>query len=484
MGHDISISEAREMYINYYYKNNTKRVDDETIRFIESRYANDIKGWSAAYESKDSTKYDISDSDEANNAKEKGGKDIRKAGDYHGDEKKERAKNLSTSTTLSATGAAFSGADAGIVFGAKTTTKCIDGIEFTTGGATKAANSAAGKACFVIGCTLALATGVAYEIMRPNKKEVEALVKMGLYMQDTTQAEMAASQEEMEQIQSEIEEQVEIAEASNEALREGIETEVSKNDVTKTQLETYNSKISSGEGLTQEEAANYKILAESQKSTTENITGMEDSAQEELTGIYDGIGELQSGYDDVALNLENSIGQVEEAASMDKVVKTSCQVETAMQALNVAGGSISAAQAFAFAPLSFGWSLAFGIMALGGVAMSVHGMAEQIGFIKKIDTEIGQRNDLADTNQETSEMYDEHLGEFDASLGYVDNIVHEAPTDLEVVELAEEVEPVVAQEPAANQTASSAPNANPFGSVTNNQSGGNPFLRKTPEQTA
>ena len=287
----------------------------------------------------------------------------------------------------------------------------------------------------IIGCTMALATGTAYMAKKPNKEEYEATGQLVGEM-GNAQAALGETQEEMSYMADELMALSDEAYMFNEEANIEIEEQKSEYDLYMETYLTLKAKIDSGQGLTKEEKSTYKALVGYLQETGQLIVETQEETTAIVGEVYDDMATYQEGYDYAAQTVAEVDGLTGYAESFDKATQIMCYVEGGAQALNVASGGWSAAQAFALAASgswAFGataWAYAFGVMGIAGVGMSTYGMAEQFKWAGEIGNEIEMRKTAQDINAETNDIYDVEIDNYDGLMGGVEDLDIEMPDDV------------------------------------------------------
>lgn len=305
--------------------------------------------------------------------------------------------------------------------------------------ATKATGESIG--C-IIGCTMALATGIAYVAKQPNKQEKEACDQLQGQMLGAQEV-LGETQNEMAYMQDELANLTDEANQANEDANSQIEEKKTEYDAYKATYEALKAKVDSGKGLTPAEKDLYKEIVTLMTEAGIEIEETQEGTTDNVQSIYSDMETYQEGYDYAAETLGEVQGLTDYAAGMDTTTQVMCYVEAGAQTINVAGAAKSAYEAAALASSgswAFGataWAWAFVAMGVAGGAMSAVGAGQQLKWAGDVGTEVQMRKATQTLNTETTEIYTAELDIYDGLMGDVEDLEVNMPNDIAAPENAE-----------------------------------------------
>lgn len=324
--------------------------------------------------------------------------------------------------------------------------------------AASATSNAIGKALCFVGCALTLATGILYHATKPNKDAHQALMELKRLM-TAGNADVEAQKLLMEQTQAEISDTAattedEYIKAEGEQETEQSELEQKENELAvKTELllmativqESIRTRMQNGEDLSEADKAQFKTAEGAIQSLTEEISGL----QGEISALQGNIIEGQENFE--AMKAENgnemdilqsqygaqvsSFIQLQEisdlAASFDEATRDLCKSQIALQALNVASGTLNMLQAAKYGFLG----IPFVAMALSGTVMSGVGIKEQSDFKKDIEGEIAFRTHVQENLTNSFNFFTSAVNQYGVDKGLVNSLelaVPETTTETDI----------------------------------------------------
>ena len=321
----------------------------------------------------------------------------------------------------------------------------------------------AGKASWIAGCTIAFAVGILYEATRPNADAHEALMQYEKLMKSYQEAMlngnvvMGTAADEVDNVKKEAEqEQERIQEETDKKVEEQKQAIEEKNaeqeELAKTNEEVYNAikeRVDNGEEISDEDRAKLdecgerinqlnEEKAEITEETTESVEDLQTEADENIETISEDIKSKQDTISEEAVKLTEIKETTDLVASFDTATEANTIIQAVSQGANIFTGTMSAARAFAAAPLTLGASIPFGIMGIEGAAMSIHGVVEQSLFAKDISEEINTRSDTQDMLNQTAKTYKELYDEFNVSYEGVNSLDLDTTTLNDLYALEEE----------------------------------------------
>lgn len=287
------------------------------------------------------------------------------------------------------------------------------------GGATGAI---AGGVLFVVGATLALATGILYEATKPNKKAHEALMQLKTLMEKSNtlitneQQESDAVGEEATTKASELEDEKASREA--EILKKVallIAARLVQSDLQK--------RMNAGEPITKADLAKFELAGEQIDLLDLEVMSMKAELQEIKDAKSSEIEALNLEFEKSIANIATAMGEHDFAAGFDESTRNLCITEAATQSLNVVAGIISGTAATIAGAVPFGWwALAFAAMGFAGAGMSAHGVVQQSKFAIDIKDEVNVRENLNTSIGTSMKVIDENVGRVDSNLTLVGGI--------------------------------------------------------------
>ncbi len=428
---------CRKAYLNYHCYGNSMNISADEMGEITKKWESKLNSWQATV-SNDENQYEFDDSDYSS-YKDNGKKAAQDQTGYEGGKGKMIGRGVGDAvfSTANAVGQ-VAGKTVFQKVGTKVAGKAMEkGVEKVGEGA--AIEQVGKTAGFVVGCTLGLATGVAYMAKKPNKDQKQACDELQNVMANS-KAALSETQADMENMANEIIDLSDQANETNEDANENLEEQKTEYDMYKASYEALKAKAESGEPLTEEEKALYQELVKYMTETGEGIAETQEETTDLVGEIYEDMGSYQEGYDYAAETMGEVEGTTDFAESFDSATRTMCYVEAAAQGLNAISSAKAAYQAGVFAASgswAFGataWAWAFAAMGGAGAAMSGVGVAEQIKWAGEVGTEIDMRKDTQSFNTETMDMYDEEIDAFDGHMTGVEDLELEIPDDVEAPE--------------------------------------------------
>ena len=239
---------------------------------------------------------------------------------------------------------------------------------------------------FIITAPLALATGTAYTVKKPNKDEKEACDALQDEMTNA-QGALAEAQNDMGTAGDELTSLADEAQMTNEDANDEIEDKKSEYDMYRASYDALMEKVKSGETLTDDEK---ELLKELVPLMQELGVGIQETQEEatDLTGdLYDEMGTYQDTYDNAAGTVAEVEGLTDYAESFDSATRTMCYVEAGAQTLNAASGGKAALDAGKFAAsggIFTAWAWGFAAMGAAGAAQSGVGAAQQFSWAGEV----------------------------------------------------------------------------------------------------
>lgn len=294
----------------------------------------------------------------------------------------------------------------------------------------------------IIGCTMALATGIAYVAKQPNKQEKEACDQLQGQMLGAQEV-LGETQNEMAYMQDELVNLTDEANQANEDANSQIEEKKTEYDAYKATYEALKAKVDSGKGLTPAEKDLYKEIVALMTEAGIEIEETQEGTTDNVQSIYSDMETYQEGYDYAAETLGEIQGLTDYAAGIDTTAQVMCYVEAGAQAINVGGAAKSVWEATALATSgswAFGataWAWAFVAMGVAGGAMSTAGAAQQLSWAGEIGTEKQMREATQSLNAETTEIYTAELDIYDGLMGDVEDLELDMPNEIAAPENTE-----------------------------------------------
>lgn len=409
-----SQSYAYKCWYNYNYEKNTMRIPEFEINSIVKQYQSEISNWEANA-AEDNNAYEIED-DDWTTASLEGEKVAEETAGHDGDRTKANVKsavsNIATGATIVATGAHIaSTASSFSLFGAS--------------GALKM-----GFGCApVIACPLALATGILYEALRPNKKEYQALMELEELLK-IGQGNLHTSQLQLDSIDNEIVEQGEELEDTQEESQKEVEAKIKLYEAAMPIYLGLLTRAESGqEEFTEEDLNKLNACGELLKILGKEIDVLQKKSVAAVEDSYESMEAKQADFDEQAENIATEEGVADFTESFDQATRSSAILTASVQSANAAMGTIFGAIALSLAfkgPIIDPLCLALAAMGFAGAGMSTHGVVEQSKFANNIKKEIEIREGTQDLVSETYDYYDGKLTSFDEHLTVV------SETELEI----------------------------------------------------
>ena len=411
-------SYAYRCWYNYQKDGNTMCISEADMQKVIQQWSSNITNWEALAE-QDVTEYSIEDSEDWNlsydegssAAKEEATKDIvtkngkTKEG-WDGNVKKSKNKNIANGVAAGATAAATAG------------------IAASSATIATAANTGMNAGFWVITCPLVLAVGILYEAMRPNRKENEALKNLKTLM-ETGQANLLATSAHLEETDLEL---TGLATASDENKRTTEEEIAAKQELIELAKAAYDAivaRVKAGEPLSPSDKSKLEACKAQIAALQVEIDELQLSSIEFSTANSEAIAAKKGEFDAQALNIAQTKGTTDYAASFDKTTRDVAIVQAVAQGLNVASGTYAAIQAGIFAASTswlFGsgaWAWAWMAMAIAGAGMSAHGVVEQSIIANQINKELDVRENAEGTIETTTVDYENKLGNMLAQNSFV-----------------------------------------------------------------
>lgn len=451
-----SQSYAYKCWYNYNYEKNTMRIPEFEINSIVKQYQSEISNWEANA-AEDNNAYEIED-DDWTTASLEGEKVAEETAGHDGD----RTKANSRAT---ATNAVAVGTVAGTLVGGAATASFF-GVSFSGG---------LGAVGPYIACPLALATGILYEALKPNKKEHQALMELEELLK-IGQGNLNTSQLQLDQIDNEIVEQGEELEETQEESQKEIEAKIKLYETAMAiYLQLVTRAESGSEEFTEEDKARLQACGESLKILGEEVAVLQATSADSVEESYDDMEAKQADFDEQATSIATEEGIADFTESFDKATRNSAILTATAQSANVTMGlvfgAIALAQSFKGPAIDF-VCLALSAAGFAGAGMSAHGVVEQSKFAHNIGKEIEVRENTQDLVVETYDYYDGKLSSFDEHLTVVSETELEVPEELVALQDFE-VATVDVSEPTEE-----APNENFILTENPSEISNNPFAPK------
>ena len=471
--------EAMRIYQDYHCNGNTMHTSVDDMAYIVATYKNEIPNWQKKFNELDETVYDFDDDEFEEFAKK--GKDNAKSATGYEDNTWDKTKQYgkiitevgnSVGTVVAsqvlkeaggkvvekvAVKAAEKAADkavaklgekiageaaektiekASVKAGEKVATEAGAKLAQETG--SEAAKSA-GAASFIIGCTLGAATAALYYAKRPNKDQVDAANQVNQIHQEN-QSNLAATQEDMQNMSEEFTAAAQEAEEVNEEANNKIMEEKVKYDRFNKTRNSIKNKVNSGKQLSESEKNLYRNVSSEMSNTGETINSTVDEISNTVEGIKGDMLTYQEGFDTAVETMGVVQGVNEYAAGFDESTRVLCYVEMGAQGLNAGSSAIAAYKAGAFAASgswAFGataWAWAFCAMGAAAALASGYAVKEQFDFAKQVGNEIDIRKNTEDFNNQTLDVYNVEVDNYDLALSDVDSLEIILPDDVSVPE--------------------------------------------------
>ena len=410
-------SYAKECYQKYC--NGELNISDEDIQTLQEHYKGKMDGWKPEV-STDTNDYVIEDTQT----------------------EKQLGKSKSANKSSIAT-AAMSTFGAAGSFGVKkiveheTLKNMPQSIVLRTADGGKAyAKEQGTKAGIIAGCVMALATALKYIAEKTNKAEHDRLMELKDIMEGKN-TELDESQGVMENSSEEIETMTEEAETVQEEAEDEIEKKEEEIDEAKETQQTLADKAET-EGLTEGEKSEYVFAGETISELGEEITNISEEASDTVEEINENISSEQETYDNAQDITDEAIKAADEAESFDEQTRTMMTIEAVSQGINAASGMFNGARAIVIGTGSslFGIGAAYlaaGAAGLAGAGISTKAVAEQINFIKDVNSEIHIRKNIQANAEQTQEIIDTGVEELDVSVDTTE-IIEEDLSELGVPE--------------------------------------------------
>ena len=425
---------CRKAYLNYHCYGNTMGISAEDMGKITQAWSDRISSWQATVSS-DENEYEFDDSEYAR-YKDEGKKAAEKATGYDGGKGGMVTRGV-TDAALSAGGAiagvavkgAFKCASKSIV---KEGGKLVIKEGAKTGAKEGGKNALKGSASWSIAAPLALAVAALYMAQKPNKEQKEACDALQAEMTGA-QATLTDTQSEMETMSEEIIALSDEANMYNEDANESIEEQKTEYDMYYQTLLAIQSKIDSGEPLTDSEKELYNEVIGYLTEIGVSIEETSEDTTDEVADLYDEIGTYQDGYDVAAETMGEVEGLTDFAESFDETTRTLCYIEAGAQTINAASGLKAGIKAGAAAAASLGfnpWAWACAAMGASASVMSGIGAGQQFSWAGQVGTEIDMRKATQDLNADTMDLYTEEVDAYDGFMQGVEDLELEIPDEI------------------------------------------------------
>ena len=435
-----SEAECRKAYLNYHCYGNSMGISAEEMGKITQAWDSKLSSWQASVSS-DENEYEFDDSEYANYKSE--GKNAAKdaAGGYSGKTGGQWTRAVGDGVA-SAGGVFLNTVGSGIAtniaqrLGGKTLGTAMGKAanKITEKAGEGAGDKATQNQAWIVAAPLALAIATAYMAKKPNKEAKEAC--------DALQTEMTGAQATLEETQGEMETMAEeIIELSDKALtnnedaNDEIEDQKSEYDMYYQTFMTIQSKIESGEPLTQSEKDLYEAVIGYLNEIGISIEELSQETTDVVAELYEEMGTYQDGYDNAAETMGEIEGLTDYAASFDSVSRDQSYALACAMSANAAASGVLAG--FLFADMNIFTKTQSAIM--GGIATAAgvsNGLAayQQFDWAGKIGQEIDLRKATQDLNSNTMDMYDEEIDAYDGWMQGVEDLELEIPDDVAPVE--------------------------------------------------
>jgi hypothetical protein len=450
-----SQSYAYKCWYNYNYERNTMRISAQEMTSIVKQYQNEISNWEAnAVE--DTNAYEIDD-DDWTTASLEGEKKAEETAGHDGDRTNANKRSAAVNTTA-AVGVAATAVTVGV-----TTANFWGSI------------SVGAAFGIYVACPLALATGILYEALKPNKKEHQALMELEELLK-IGQGNLNTSQLQLDQIDNEIVEQGEELEETQEESQKEIEAKIKLYETAMAIYLQLVTRAESGtEEFTEEDKARLQACGESLKILGKEVAVLQATSADSVEESYDDMEAKQADFDEQATSIATEEGIADFTESFDQATRNSAILTATAQSANVAMGllfgAIALAQSVKGVAIDF-VCLALSAAGFAGAGMSAHGVVEQSKFAHNIGKEIEVRENTQDLVVETYDYYDGKLSSFDEHLTVVSETELEVPEELIALQDFE-VATVDVSEPTEE-----APNENFILTENPSENSNNPFAPK------
>ncbi len=403
-----------------YNNGNPYGITDAQFGEIEGAWKSRLGAWQS-YTENDNNNYHVTDED-WNNGKDRAESDS-------GFKNTQGKENKQTWRTVGSAGAAVGNA-AGGAWLRNTDKLQWNGIQKKGG-----KNNSAG-AGVLIACGIDAALAIWYRAAKPNeeqKKAIDAYKEQMPALQDEcaqNDADMMMYDEELIELGDSAAETVDTA---NEEMEEQMK-EYAKNQAVRDYAQ---SAVTAGYELTDKDKKEYQNSTQTMTQIGEDVQTMKDDTIEEVGEINEEMLTYEDSYNDVAHDMGEIAGYTATAADIDDQTKVKCYVEAASQGINAANAGLDAKKAFSVASgsnVAFWVSVVYAAAgAVAAVAAVSDGLAtaEQYKWAGEIDEEIKLREDVESANNDSIDLYDENIDNYDAYLDDISKQEVEVPDDLE-----------------------------------------------------
>lgn len=471
-----SPSYAFKYYKDYKFGKNVLELSEENFEKICEFYNDKLDKWDKLAQDQDTNMYELTDEEFEMNFAD-GKKDAAKSVGYERTAGKTAGQWTENGLiTVGGIGSAYAGvkASGGLqgtggglldkikgIFSKKTETPASGGNENVpeSNPTPDASKETKLDGSTLIACGLALATGIAYEVARPNKEEAETL--------EAYQSTLAEAQGKLQEAQADMTNSAyEVEKASDEADRiteeRQIEIEEEKGyyDTYKRTYDYCKAKIDNGEALTEDENTRYQDAIKYMTEAGVNIETLNDLATDEVQTIHSDMTTYQESFTNAQEDMAYVQGQTDYSASFDNATKVNSYIQMGGQGLNVVGGLKAGGAALTKAAASgVAWwqAIVYAIASAAGftgAGMSALGVTEQLGFAQKASAEIDTRKMTEDLNINTEDVLAQNVEIYDANIELVENLEIATPDDVEAPN------PTPSPTPQPNNNQNSATNRN------------------------
>ena len=418
-----SASYAFHCWYNVKYDSNTMRITPDQLNAIEQQWSSCLYDWQVAAEN-DQTEWEITD-EEYNTAKLEGEEKAKEEGGHDGDLGK--SKGLASASTIGGVGAA-----------------ACAGCSFLSSG---------GKISSIVGCSLAFAVGLMYELTKPNVDEHKALMTLQKLM-ETGGQNMDVTQAELENLEIVMAEQAQLAAEKQEETGSSVEDLEKLIEAANAVSAGIAARIQNGEEISDADKEKYAAANKNIEGLVAKRDALIADSASETEAIYDGIESNQGEYDAKAEKIAFEDGITTMASSFDKKTRDLAIVTATAHALNAVSGLVAAIQTTIKAIGAWGL-LAIAALGYAGAGMSLHAVVQQSKIANDIGKELDTREKTQGKIAETYDFYEGKLAERDVHLSSVDDIGANYE-DYEEIELPEQQSLETQSETVPQPTESSA----------------------------
>ena len=430
----ISESQAYKIWYNYNFKGNSVGVSDSDYAALVKKWHSELNKWSNL--ANDENKYEISDED-FDDAKSTGKDNAKKETGYDGGHGNMLGRTIADGACAAVGAGVASPAIANAAKGAVGKIKGLFGGKSSSSTATKSAKGA-GKAGVLVACALSVASAVLYMVKKPNKDQVEACETMKNEVLPEQQQILADTQDNLAETGELALSAAEEAEEVNEEANANIEEQKTEFDSMKETLYYIESDKASGMTLREDQKEWLKNNLPLMQEKGAEVAELQESATEDVEEKYEALGDLQENFDNAAESSANVEGVTEFAESFDRATKNNCTAEGIIQGIGGASAAINGAKAI---------SIGTGLSIFGGIAYIAAGVAavaagvkdgfaaaEQFKWAGIAGDAIDARKNTQDMNEETQEIYEEGVDDYEGFMGVVEDLELDIPDDMEVTE--------------------------------------------------